>query len=112
MVIATPNLAALYVIFFLLLGKQPPVTSVSDVVGAVGTWDQALARTYGRQYFPRHRRVFVRSSLVGLLQFYGFHCEKVVVLGFPPLPWFAANLVCRLLPMYAWIIIVRARKPT
>ena len=112
MMLATPNLAALYNILFLLLGKQPPVTSVSDVVGAVGDWDQVMIAGGHRQSVsPRHRRVFTRSALVDLLRYYGFTVEKTTVSGFPPLPWWAADLACAMLPTYAWNILVRARKP-
>lgn len=111
--LATPNLAALYNIFFLLLGKQPPITNVSDVVGAASEWDQLMLAAGHRQLVvtPRHRRVFTRGSLVSLLQHYGFCIEKSTVSGFPPLPWWAADLACAVFPIYGWNILVRARKP-
>jgi len=63
-VISTPNLAAWHNILHLLLGKQPPVATVSD------------------DMFPEneahgHLRVFTKSELIKLLRFHGFRIEKV-----------------------------------
>jgi SAM-dependent methyltransferase len=117
-VVATPNLAAWYNIAFLILGQQPPSTAVSDVA-PVGFMEQKIwsggAYTgdipVGHQGSNNHRRIFVRSTLKRLFEFYGFTCEKIGVCGFPPLPWWLADLACRVLPMYGWQIMVRVRKP-
>lgn len=108
LVMGTPNLAAFTNIMFLILGKQPTIAEVSDVALA-GTWsprESSIDRTG-----PAHRRIFTRGALKGLLRYYGFECEKVVGFGFLPLPPTLGKVAASLLPMYAWNIIVRARKP-
>jgi methionine biosynthesis protein MetW len=113
-IVSTPNLAAWYNILFLVLGHQPPSANVSDVapLGLMErkVWGGRYKGEIGHRVSNKHRRVFVRSTLVGLLQFYGFQCQKVVASGFPPLSRSVANLVCHLIPMYAWQILVRAIK--
>jgi SAM-dependent methyltransferase len=114
-VVATPNLAAWYNIALLILGQQPPSTSVSDFahVGFMErrVWSGAYTSGVGHEGTNNHRRIFVRSTFKRLFEFYGFRCEKVAVSGFPPLPWWLADLVCRILPMYGWQIMIRVRKP-
>lgn len=114
-VLATPNLAAWYNIAMLILGQQPPSTSVSDVapVGFMErrVWSGSYTFGVGHEGTTNHRRIFVRSTLKRLFEFYGFHCEKITASGFPPLPWWLADLVCHVLPMYGWQIMIRVRKP-
>ncbi len=116
-VIATPNLASWPNVMFLMFGQQPPSTNVSDVV-PLGLWSRLWGTReitpdgVGHQGSNKHRRLFVRSTLVGLLRHYGFRTEIVAVSGFPPLSGWAAKLACRFFPVYAWQIIVRARKPS
>ena len=107
-VVATPNLAALPNICYLILGKQPAIAEVSDVA-LVGTLS-VRGDLVGRKG-PAHRRIFTPGALVGLLKFYGFSCEKVSMQGFLPFPEPIAGIASRLLPRYAWNIIVKARKP-
>ena len=92
LVMATPNLAALTNIMFLILGKQPTIAEVSDVA-LVGTWSPRKS-SIGRTG-PAHRRIFTRGALKGLLRYYGFECEKVVGFGFLPLPpWLGKVAAC------------------
>jgi SAM-dependent methyltransferase len=105
--IATPNLATILNVLFLILGKQPPMVEVSDVV-LVGTWSprgSQVARTG-----PAHRRIFTAPALTGLLEYYGFRCDEVAVSGFLPLSGRSARLTARLLPRYASNITVMATK--
>lgn len=106
-VVATPNLAALPNICYLILGKQPAIAEVSDVA-LVGTLS-VRGELVGRKG-PAHRRIFTPGALVGLLKFYGFSCEKVSMQGFLPFPEPVAGIASKLLPRYAWNIIVKARK--
>jgi 2-polyprenyl-3-methyl-5-hydroxy-6-metoxy-1,4-benzoquinol methylase len=107
-IMATPNLAAFTNIAFLILGKQPTIAEVSDVA-LVGTWSPRGSHV--DRAGPAHRRIFTRGALTGLLDHYGFQCEKVVGSGFLPLPEPLAGAASRLLPRYASNITVRARKP-
>ncbi len=116
LVIATPNLAAWPNVFFLALGQQPPSTNVSDIA-PVGLWSKLWGTgerqigSVGHLGSNKHRRLFVRSTLKELLEYYGFQCQKLAVSGFPPFSGFVADAVCHLLPLYAWQIVVRGRKP-
>jgi len=107
-VMSTPNLAAFTNILFLILGKQPTIAEVSDVA-LVGTWSPRGGEVARKG--PAHRRIFTLAALKGLLQHYGFQCEKTVRSGFLPLPRWPARLASALLPRYASNIIIRARKP-
>jgi SAM-dependent methyltransferase len=114
-VIATPNLSAWPNVLFLLFGQQPPSTSVSDVA-PLGLWSRMWGmgdceiERRGHKGSNKHRRVFVRESLAGLLRYYGFAIERAAVSGFPPFSGVAAEVASRLFPVYAWQIVVRARK--
>jgi SAM-dependent methyltransferase len=114
-VVATPNLSAWPNVLFLLFGHQPPSTNVSDAA-ALGLWGRLWAigdcemGGVGHKGSNKHRRVFVRETLAGLLQYHGFAIERIAVSGFPPFCGKAARIVSRLVPIYAWQLIVRARK--
>ena len=107
LIVATPNLAALANIVYLILGKQPAVAEVSDVA-LVGTFS-ARGAAVGR-LGPAHRRMFTKGALVGLLAYYGFTAVRVVMQGFLPLPTGAARIASKVLPRYAWNIVVQVRK--
>jgi ubiquinone/menaquinone biosynthesis C-methylase UbiE len=108
LILGTPNLAALTNIIFLILGKQPTIVEVSDVA-LVGTWSPRRGNI--DRLGPAHRRVFTRGAIKGLLQFYGYKCERIVGFGFLPLPPLIGKLAASLLPFYAWNTIIQARKP-
>ncbi len=114
-VVATPNLSAWPNVLFLLFGQQPPSTSVSDVAPQ-GLWSRLWGMgeceigRRGHKGSNKHRRVFVRESLTGLLRYYGFVIERAAVSGFPPFSGRAAEVASRLIPVYAWQIVVRAKK--
>lgn len=108
MVVATPNLAAMPNIIYLLFGKQPAIAEVSDEV-LVGTWSvrgQAIER-----FGPAHRRIFTPGALVGLLEYHGFKRDQLVMQGFAPLRQPLMGIAGKLLGRYAWNMIVRVRKP-
>ena len=108
LVIATPNLAAWHQVLLLLLGKQPTIAEVSDVV-LVGTWSprgRSVARVG-----PAHRRIFTIGALTGLIEYYGLQIEKTVGSGFFPLSGPLAELFCRIDKRHATNLIVKARKP-
>jgi SAM-dependent methyltransferase len=108
LILGTPNLAALTNIIFLILGNQPTIVEVSDVA-LVGTWSPRKDSI--DRIGPAHRRVFTRRAIKGLLQFYGYKCEKIIGFGFLPLPPLMGKLAASLLPVYSWNTIVQARKP-
>ncbi len=60
---------------------------------------------------PAHRRVFTRGALTGIMEYYGFRVESVIMAGFSPLPPRLARLACALDRKHATNIIVKARKP-
>ncbi len=114
-VVATPNLSAWPNVLFLLFGQQPPSTSVSDVA-PLGLWGylwgmgECKMGEVGHGGSNKHRRVFVRGTLTGLLRYYGFAIERIAMSEFPPFSGAVAKVASRLIPIYAWQILVRARK--
>lgn len=117
LIVATPNLSAWPNVLFLMLGQQPPSTSVSDRI-EIGLWARLWGADTnlqgmgaGHEGSNKHRRIFVRSTLCSLLQAYGFQIEFSGVSGFPPFLGRAARIACRIFPIYGWQLIVKARKP-
>lgn len=108
LVIATPNLAALLHILFLLFGKQPTIAEVSDEA-LVGTWSSRGNRV--DRIGPAHRRIFTLGVLKGLLEYYGFKVERAIGTGFFPLPNPLARIMCRIDKRHATNIVIKARKP-
>lgn len=105
LILNTPNLASLYVILCLLLGKQPPSAMVSDRFTISG---EALPQVEG---FRAHRRLFTREGLRNLLSWYGFSLEKTISFGYHPFPNPFAKVLCAVDRWHAAYIGVRARKP-
>jgi len=108
LILGTPNLSAFTNILFLIVGKQPTIVEVSDVV-LVGTWSPRK-EDVGR-VGPAHRRVFTRGALKGFIQYYGFESEKLAGFGFLPLPPILGRIAAGIMPVYSWNTIIRARKP-
>lgn len=106
--VATPNLASWTNIMYLILGKQPPTSEVSDTA-LVGTWSPR-GNDVDREG-PAHRRIFTAGALKGLLGYYGFRVERTVHSGYFPLTSYPARFmefVCR---WHTTNSIVKARKP-
>ena len=108
LVIATPNLAALLHILFLLFGKQPTIAEVSDEA-LVGTWS-SRGNCVDR-VGPAHRRIFTLGALKGLLEYYGFKVERAIGTGFFPLPNLLAKVMGSIDKRHATNIVIKARKP-
>jgi len=110
-VIATPNLATLPNIAYLVLGIQPYDASVSDEV-IVGSWHPtkvSLKSTYPMGMVG-HRRLFTLRAFKGLFDYHGFQVEKVVGCGYYPLPITLARFACRLDKKHSTYIVMKVRK--
>lgn len=107
LVIATPNLAAWHHIAFLLFGKQPTIAEVSDeaLVGTLSPRGNRIDR-----HGPAHRRIFTMGALIGLLEYHGFNCERIIGVGFFPTTGRFAAIMSRLDLAHAINILVKARK--
>ena len=107
LVIATPNLAALHHILFLLVGRQPTIAEVSDIalVGTLSPRGTCVDRVG-----PAHRRIFTFGALRGLLEYYGFKVEKSVGTGYFPLPSLLARVMCLIDKVHSTNIVLKARK--
>jgi len=108
-IIATPNLAAGYNIFFLMLGKQPYIAMVSDEV-LVGTWMPLRRLTVLDEEGPAHRRIFTLGALKQLTEHHGFTTEKAIGCGFFPIPSPMSVVASFIDKWHATNIIVKIRK--
>lgn len=112
LIISTPNLASLHNILYLLVGKQPYWSHVSDEV-YVGTWHPTYSTKRARisdTPEPAHRRLFTARALKELLEYYGFEVEKSITSGFYLLPTLLAKAMCFVDRRHAAIITMKARK--
>ncbi|MBA7714207.1 Ubiquinone biosynthesis O-methyltransferase [subsurface metagenome] len=110
-VIATPNLASLPNIAYLLLGIQPYDASVSDEV-IVGSWHPikvSLNSTYPMGMLG-HRRLFTLRALKGLFEYYGFEVEKAIGCGYYPLPTILAHFMSLVDKKHCAYIVIKVRK--
>ncbi len=108
-IIATSNLAALYNIVYLLLGRQPYVAMVSDEILA-GTWMPLKRGHPVADEGPGHRRVFTLRALEQLLEHHGFQVERSIGSGYFPLFRPLARIMCRIDKMHATSLTVKVRK--
>lgn len=110
-IVATPNLAAWFNRFLLLLGFQPFFTEVSTV-------DKTLGLKFTRKLTPvrnplGHLRVFTIGSLKDILELYEFRILKIVsaeFLAFPPLLLFIDRFFSHFVTLASSIIIVGKKK--
>lgn len=108
-IIMTPNLAAVHNIFYLLLGKQPVCSCVSDEIYA-GTWQLSGNQCVIYDGKSLHLRIFTLSALEELLDYHGFRVEKSIGCVFQPLPLPLARIMCFIDKKHATSIIVKAKK--
>jgi len=87
-IISTPNLASWHNILFLTFGYQPPVASLKR----------------------DHTRLLTTKGLVELLKLRNFKIEKMVGVGFYPLPNFLARIACFLDRRHSVDVIVKVKK--
>lgn len=87
-IISTPNLASWHNILFLILGLQPPVASLNR----------------------DHTRLLTMKGLLEFLKLQSFKIEKVVGVGFYPLPIWLARIAYLLDKRHSVDIIVKVRK--
>jgi SAM-dependent methyltransferase len=107
LVIATPNLAACIRIVFLLFGKLPPGTDVSDKFHLGGWHSKAQVRD---TLMPGHRRMFTPIACKELLECHGFEIERLITTGFFPLPNQIGRIMCNIDKYHATNIVIKARK--
>jgi methionine biosynthesis protein MetW len=110
-IIATVNLASSLNILYLIFGRQPPSTHVSNevVVGA------PLVNSFGPagkhiNEGHSHVRVFTLVALKELLEYYRFKVEKSVAAGYYPFPKPFARLMSFIDRWHSAYITVKARK--
>ena len=111
-IISTPNLAALYNIFFLTLGLQPPTAWVSDELVALGNPLSPHHKVKRELKLPAHShlRIFTLKALKELFQYHGFKVEKIVGVGYYPFPVPIARFLSRLDSRHAVCLTMKARK--
>jgi len=87
-VISTPNLAAWHNILCLVLGRQPPVAALDK----------------------DHVRLLTIEGLLGLIRQRGLEVQKVVRIGWYPLPKLLAEILCFMDRKHAADVVVRIGK--
>ena len=107
-IIATPNLAACYNIFYLMLGKQQYIAMVSDEILA-GSWIPLKRMALVKNSGPAHRRVFTLGAFKELLKHHGFVIEKAMGCGFFPIPSPVSKVMSFFDKWHATNVIVKAR---
>jgi methionine biosynthesis protein MetW len=103
---STPNLASFHNIFSLMLGYQPPVTNVSDMIACgnpLNPWNEKKPH-----FDRRHKRVFTAPALRRLFEFYGFKVEALKGIGMHPLPSFLSRHIKW--ARYSIFLTIKARK--
>lgn len=96
-IISTPNLAAWHNILYLIFGKQPETSAVSD---EIYSWVES----------PGHRRIFTATELIKFLRFHSFTIETLIGSTYHPLPGGLARIMCQVDWRHASIITVKVRK--
>ncbi len=110
-IIQTPNLAALYNILYLIVGKQPYIAMVSDELPIPLGWPLNSIKAWTRGHPQSHQRLFTPGALKALLEFHGLKVEKLVNSGFLPFPPVLWALLCKVDPRHATNITIKVRKP-
>jgi ubiquinone/menaquinone biosynthesis C-methylase UbiE len=110
-IVATVNLASSLNILYLLFGKQPPSTHVSDEV-VVGTPFMGAFNPTGSKINKGHShiRVFTLVALKELLEYHEFQVEKSVSAGYYPFPVPMATFMSIIDKQHSAYITVKARK--
>jgi methionine biosynthesis protein MetW len=109
-VISTPNLATWQNIAAIIWGYQLFATGICDEVSLGNPWSP-LYRQPTRGGAPAsHHRVFTYRGLKELLEHHRFKIEKIVGVGYFPLPTRAARLISRLDPRHAMYLTVKVSK--
>lgn len=111
-IISTPNLAAIYTIFFLILGLQPLSVTASDEVYGLGNRFNPWYRVKRERNYPAHAhlRVFTYTALKELVQYHGFKVERIVGVGYYPFSVRVGRLISLLDPRHTVYLTVKARK--
>jgi len=108
-IISTPNLACLPNVFPLMLGMQPFHAHVSSEI-QVGTPYGSLRNKKFETKSQSHLRIFTYKALKELFQYHGFSVERIISVGFYPLPASLGKLACRILPRHGTYLVIKARK--
>ncbi len=104
LLISTPNLASWHNIFYLMLGKQPPVAMVSDEIIRYNMADNEVDE-------PKHRRIFTGPGLQMLLEHHGFKVEMIRGAGYYPFTGAFGRLLAKVDRHHAAYIVIKAYKP-
>jgi len=109
-VISTPNLAATHEVASLILGLQPFNAHVSDEAFGLGHPFNPRHMLRRQAEDQSHLRLFTLGALRELFILHGFKVEKIIGVGYCPLPMTIARLLARLDPRHSTYLIVKVRK--
>lgn len=112
-VFSTDNLASWMDIFFLILGKQPrtgPTISTRYLVTTNPLWWEEGSGGVRDIEWPMHHNVLTMKTLELLLTRYGFKVERVLGVGYPPIPYPFANFFTKLDLYHSMFMVIKVRK--
>lgn len=107
-VISTNNLASWHNLFSLLFGYQPFPSDISTANPGLG---KLIPIFEGDADSWAHLRIFTYKSLPKIMQHHGFVVEKIVGVGYYPLPSSIANFIAEIDKRHSAYLTLRIRKP-
>ncbi len=108
-IISTPNLAGFHNIFSLIFGKQPFPAHISNEVILGNSFDPKRGMKHGGKGAV-HLRTFTHEGLKELFEYHGFKVEKIVGVGYYPIPNTIARFLSRIDRKHAVYLTMKLRK--
>ena len=109
-IVSTPNLAAAYEIFWLILGLQPFTEEVSNEVSGLGNRFNSYYMRERRERDQSHLRSFTLPAIRDLFLWHGFKIEKLLGVGYYPFPLIIGKLLASIDPRHAAYLTIKVRK--
>lgn len=108
-IVSTNNLASWHNIVALMAGRQPFPCDVSSSSHGIG---KLLPLFDGEGASGAHLRIFTVPSLRGIFEYHGFKVERIIGVGYYPLPSVIARRAAQLDRWHAAYITIKGRKPS
>jgi len=109
-IISTPNLTAWHNIICIIFGWQLFGTGISDEITVGNPLQLRYMQKHSEGLGFSHSRVPTYQGLKELFQYHGFKVEKLVGVGYYPLPVKLGRALSRLDPRHALLLTMKVRK--